>query len=640
MRNSIAVSLALLVLGSAALAQLPDAQAMDWKPWRSLPVLAGGRQKPLDTLARESLRAISNRSSFADPESGETLDATAWYLTMLFDWQADRPAAGPAAGPHGAAAGPHGAAMSPHGEAASPHGAGGMGGAMGMAGGQMSRSAYFRVHLPDKWDQAPLIPVDSVEVREALEMPADQKYISPWDLAQAKILDPKSQKKMPFMVLMQQLSMHDREKPTAFETGVLATADRLKAYQELRMGLKLNIVPIQDSEVKAWASLASLLRVALDDRTDPTGSLRQVKEQFEAVRAAYRDESPEAFDEASAALFATLREVGPELGDYPSAATIDLEVDYNRWAPFHVAWILTALAGLCALLSIAARWKPLYWVALASFIASLIVMLVGFAMRTVIADRAPVTSMYETVIFVACAAVAMGLICAWLYRQPAILPITAAVATLLLVLADSGTRVMNADIEPLKPILRDNFWLIVHVKVIMLSYAAFALAVGIGNVTLGYFLVGSKNRSALAALSKFTYRTLQAGVFLLAAGTITGAMWGDYAWGRFWGWDRKEVWALVSLLAYTAVLHARYVGWVGHRALAALSVGCFASIIVTWYVVNFLMGPGLHSYGSSGNSGWPYVAGALAVQSLYVGIALLRSTVGQSSADSLTSSTA
>jgi ABC-type transport system involved in cytochrome c biogenesis permease subunit len=165
--------------------------------------------------------------------------------------------------------------------------------------------------------------------------------------------------------------------------------------------------------------------------------------------------------------------------------------------------------------------------------------------------------------------------------------------------------------------LRSNFWLITHVLTITLSYAAFALALGIGNITLGYYLVRSRNRETINALSKFTYRALQVGVLLLAAGTILGGVWADYAWGRFWGWDPKEVWALIALLGYLAVLHARYLGWVRQFGLAALSVICFSLVVMAWYGVNFVLGAGLHSYGFGGG-GLSYVTAALTLQFLYV----------------------
>jgi ABC-type transport system involved in cytochrome c biogenesis permease subunit len=98
-------------------------------------------------------------------------------------------------------------------------------------------------------------------------------------------------------------------------------------------------------------------------------------------------------------------------------------------------------------------------------------------------------------------------------------------------------------------------------------------------------------------LSNFVYRAMQVGVLLIAAGTILGGVWADYSWGRFWGWDPKEVWALITLLVYLIPLHGRFAGWVSTFGLVAASVGCFLSVIMAWYGVNFVLGVGLHSYG-------------------------------------------
>ncbi len=90
----------------------------------------------------------------------------------------------------------------------------------------------------------------------------------------------------------------------------------------------------------------------------------------------------------------------------------------------------------------------------------------------------------------------------------------------------------------------------------------------------------------------------------MAAGTILGALWADVAWGRFWGWDAKEVWALVSLLVYMVVLHGRYAGWSGNFGLAVGSVLGATAILMAWYGVNFFLGSGLHSYASGAGGQW------------------------------------
>ena len=103
--------------------------------------------------------------------------------------------------------------------------------------------------------------------------------------------------------------------------------------------------------------------------------------------------------------------------------------------------------------------------------------------------------------------------------------------------------------------------------------------------------------SKIKPLSNFIYRAMQVGVLLIAAGTILGGVWADYSWGRFWGWDAKEVWALVTLLVYLVPLHGRFAGWVNTFGLVMASVICFLSVLMAWYGVNFLLGVGLHAYG-------------------------------------------
>ena len=94
------------------------------------------------------------------------------------------------------------------------------------------------------------------------------------------------------------------------------------------------------------------------------------------------------------------------------------------------------------------------------------------------------------------------------------------------------------------------------------------------------------------------YRSIQIGVVLLAAGIILGGVWADYSWGRFWGWDPKETWALIALLGYIAILHGRLVGWIQPFALAAWSVIAFGLVIMAWYGVNFVLGAGLRKNAS------------------------------------------
>jgi cytochrome c-type biogenesis protein CcsB len=579
----------------------------DWSRWRNLPVQHGGRRKPLDTLAAETLRLTSNRSSFTDPETGESLDPTTLYLSMLFDWTGW--------------SNEHKDQLLLLGE---------------------WHQQYFHLHKPDKWDYALLLRVDHLELRGKLGLEADQKYVSPFTLNKTLIEDPRTGRQLLFPIWGNRLvKMEDEGKTLSkLEKKALELANHLWTYQNHRMGRGLEILPVQGSQTREWMPIGHLILTDFDDTNDPTGQYREIKKLLQTVWAAYQQHDGEAFNAATDELKTALRAFGTEVGDYPSAFQINLEVAYNHWVPFRFAWVLMLLATVAMLLHFGTRWTAFYFGALAVYTLGLVAMVTGFAMRVIISGRPPVTNMYESVVYVGFGVTVFGLFFEWLYRKQYILTAAAAVSTIALILADTCPTVLDPGVRPLEPVLRSNFWLVTHVMTITLSYAAFALAMGIANIALGYYLVRSSNQAAINALTRFTYKAIQVGVLLLAAGVILGGVWADYSWGRFWGWDPKEVWALVALLGYLSVLHARFAGWVGHRGLAALSVACFSLVVMAWYGVNFVLGAGLHSYGfGGGGQGWVY--SAVVLQLLFAGVALHRSrdSVAQTHASQLSPET-
>jgi len=231
----------------------------------------------------------------------------------------------------------------------------------------------------------------------------------------------------------------------------------------------------------------------------------------------------------------------------------------------------------------------------------------GFYARVSISGRAPVGNMYETIIWCAFMSAVFALVLELIYRRKVLAIAGALVATLGLILADNLPVALDPQISPLVPVLRTNFWLTLHVLTIVSGYAAGTLAWGIGNLTLGMLAFGKSDKQTLKTLSTFTYRAMQITVLLLAAGTFLGGWWAAESWGRFWGWDPKEVGALIALVCYVIPLHARYIGWVQDFGLALSAVICYASIILSWYVVNFVFAAGLHSYGFGGSGGMLWV---------------------------------
>lgn len=240
-------------------------------------------------------------------------------------------------------------------------------------------------------------------------------------------------------------------------------------------------------------------------------------------------------------------------------------------------------------------------------------MLAGFACRMLIAQRAPVTNMYESILWAALGIVFFAMIFQARPRLHGVFQCALPIAIVALILADS--HLFDAAIQPLPPILRHSFWLVTHVTSITLSYAAFALALG-----CGHWIIWQRWRGKPSALAQTLHRSLQIGVGLLVLGTILGGLWAQSAWGRFWGWDPKETWALITLLCYLALLHGRFAGWWGGFGLAVGSILAFQAVLMAWYGVNFLLGQGLHSYGF-GMGGSRYVLGFGLAEGLFVAAA-------------------
>ncbi len=209
------------------------------------------------------------------------------------------------------------------------------------------------------------------------------------------------------------------------------------------------------------------------------------------------------------------------------------------------------------------------------------------ALRWVEAGRAPFSNMFESMVLFAWAIVVVYLALRVRHEIPVLGAATALVAVLTLAYAST----FETKIQPLMPALRSN-WLTVHVFTCFLGYGGFAIA---ALSSIGY-LVTPKSRPLIeAGFDMATAKTISFGFLFLTAGIITGAVWANSAWGTYWSWDPKETWSLITWFIYAVFLHCRFMrGWKGKRA-AWISVIGFASVIFTYYGVNFLLS-GLHSY--------------------------------------------
>jgi cytochrome c-type biogenesis protein CcsB len=228
----------------------------------------------------------------------------------------------------------------------------------------------------------------------------------------------------------------------------------------------------------------------------------------------------------------------------------------------------------------------------------LLMQIFGMTMRVLISGRAPITNMYETVMFSGFGALFLALIISFFKKDKTFLLGGFAYNSLCLLMMMFANNMLDPGISPLVPVLRDNFWLSTHVTTIILSYAALALSWILANIAL-IKKTFSKDVLPLKYYVDLIYTCMKFGIVLLSAGIILGGVWADYSWGRFWGWDPKETWSLIVLLIYMAILHGRYTNWIKPHQFINYSAFAFLSVMMAWFGVNYILASGLHSYGFS-----------------------------------------
>ena len=285
---------------------------------------------------------------------------------------------------------------------------------------------------------------------------------------------------------------------------------------------------------------------------------------------------------------------------YPATAVIERELTYNRVRPTRAAWLILTLATILSTLSMISGGRRFNTAALVALIAGWGIMTWGIALRWSIAGRIPAANMYESLLFLAWGVGFFALIAFIVLRNRLVVMNAAAMAALTMALTD--LLPMDSFIHPVQPVLANTAWLAIHVPIIMISYSVLALGVLLAHMQLGVAMFAPRRRDLAGRMNDLLYWYLHTGSILLIAGIITGSMWGASSWGRYWGWDPKEVWSLVAFFAYIALLHARLRDYVGPFGVAAISIGAFWTILMTYLGVNFVLASGLHSYGFGGSS--------------------------------------
>ncbi|MEX2218767.1 MAG: cytochrome c biogenesis protein CcsA [Phycisphaerales bacterium] len=438
----------------------------------------------------------------------------------------------------------------------------------------------------------PLVGIENRPFKEKVGLDPQRKFFSPVEIAACQGINA-------VLGEFATARQHDPQaSPNKDQRMALDIRDAVERVAALASGEPLAIVP-------AGPDRPFLRAAAGAGRGDPGAA--SVSSAVAALGQAYTSGADinGAVDGVIAAVSAS-GEMEPR-----DARAVRLELFYDRHQPWRQTSLLYGLSIVLFGLSRLMLRRALVALAIVAALAGVAEHLLGIGLRVAILGRAPVSNTYEALLWMGLVGIGIGGVAQLMNRQAWYL--FGGVAAAFVCGLFAGMMPLEDQTNSLPAVLRSNFWLIIHVLTIVASYGVLAVASVLGHVYLakevllarrgGVFTAEAPKRSAPLIVQ--TYRTIQVGLFLLTAGTILGGVWAAESWGRFWGWDPKETWALISILVYLAVLHARHIRWLMDFGLAAAAVLGFVVIVWTFYGVNYVMASGLHSYGfGSGGEVW------------------------------------
>jgi ABC-type transport system involved in cytochrome c biogenesis permease subunit len=572
-----------------------------------IPVLAGGRIKPLDTVARNSLVIIHGRQSVRTL-SGEQVPAIRWLADTLFD---------------PATADGYLAFQITHPDV------------LGLFGWEQTDRKFFTYR-----ELQPFFQQIDEQGRHAEEVNGKER-----NTFQTAILNLRNA-----IVLYQRLK--NSIEPEAL-TGIVEAKEWERIVPAARALLQsgsassnpnassnTNEQPTPQEQAAALlqlfqdqASFASFLAIPTaaaptpDHRDWLTTGAAMLKSvggdpipaalnRYGALASAYRSGDIAGFQANAVELRSLMAAHDPR-----SAGRARFEALFNRLEPFYRAMGLYVLAALFACGSWAGWSAPLRRGAVLLILSGFALHTFGLGARMFLQERPPVTNLYSSAIFIGWGTIIVALLLERIYKDGIGAACAGAIGFLTLIIAHhlAGT---GDTLEMLQAVLDTNIWLATHVVVITCGYSAMFLA---GTLALIYLIRGmftrSLNPTAAKGLARTVYGVVCFATFASFVGTVLGGIWADQSWGRFWGWDPKENGALLIVLWCAIILHARLMGLVRDRGLVLMAI--FGNVVTSfsWFGVNML-GIGLHSYGFM-EKALPWLAGFMLSQMVFIAVGSL-----------------
>lgn len=502
---------------------------------------------------------------------------------------------------------------------------------------------HFSGHSP--WDNAPLFWVHYAESKSILGLNAIQDRFSFNELSHLLNKDKENELlavNIPSIYRNELLHLLDSLRAYAnhqkiSSNNTLTTKENLSTHLQ-QMGPSLKMLPLRHGKGD-WISLHALKLNIYDKNQEhliPVSNFTAFSDShFQSIRSAYiaieaalkEITAPEKLHQAIAIFTEEMEEAYSSLAGtiykggkekklfYPSQMHLKAETWYYSLPLIEIAIASYAFALLLAIAGYSLSNKSLTVFALSILLFAFLTHTAILTLRCYILQRPPVSNMFETVIYVPWIAMLVGSFFYFSSRSTLIL-FTGALSSLALLIILKLTLV-DARLENVQAVLDSQYWLIVHVLMIVASYGAFVLSGLLGHLYLLYLIYQKKENITSQQITQAILHTMYIGVALLIPGTILGGVWAAESWGRFWDWDPKESWAFISACVYLLVIHSYTFHRVKGVGLAVGAVAGLMAISFTWYGVNYILGVGLHSYGF-GTGGERYYFAYLVFELLFL----------------------
>jgi ABC-type transport system involved in cytochrome c biogenesis permease subunit len=588
-----------IAAGSIAASWIPPKTTkddFDLNRFGEVPVLVGGRGKPLDTVARNSLLIIHGKQELR-LEGGKRLSAMQWLTDVLFN---------------ASVADQYPVFVVQNAEV------------LGLFGWQQSDRKYFSFG-----EFTPFLKQVDEQATQSDKLEAVQR-----SAYQSAILN-----------LRNGLSLYQRLKNSIQPENAQNFAAELhrfgstvpgaaKAARERAMGENFDKTKLDDvaAMIQRYERLSEMAYVLAVPPREPNGEwhsvgnsllrsvgigeIHPIVTEYAIVGDAYRTEDRPLFNQHVQLMTDWFAKEQPN-----TTKRASFEFLFNRLQPFSQSMTLYVLAFLLACASWLGWSSVLRRSAFYVLLLALAIHTFGLVSRMYLQERPPVTNLYSSAIFIGWGAVIVALILERIFRDGIGAACAGAIGFVTLIiahhLAGSGDT-----LEMLQAVLDTNIWLATHVVAITTGYSAMFLAgmLAIIYVVRGVFTRSLKKQTA-DSLARMTYGVVCFATVFSFVGTVLGGIWADQSWGRFWGWDPKENGAVLIVLWCAIILHARWGGFIRQRGLMIMAL--FGNIVTSfsWFGVNML-GVGLHSYGFM-QKAFPWLVGFMISQLALMAVATM-----------------